>query len=319
MTKRILCILLAFLFLGLPCALAEEVEMEPIPEDEEVYQQILDTLDNELYLKAYQYLQKGGTLKSGLKGDAVNGLQQLIVQLGEETNVNGAISSKTIAALNEAQKGFGLKPTKEVELDDFKQLLICALFMFDAELAGEALYDAYSDDQLEYFTASAFMQQGRFFSAMEIFEYLFYLDSEERAAACEQDWPKNGQVYRNKKYKASQSSLEITASMDDGEATYLKIYTVGGELVSGVFIAGSESATVKLPGGTYTMKVGTGSTWYGPVEAFGNSSDAYYATLVFGDNGSEDFTLPSGEGWSLTLGGVYDGNVDSEYEDWSDF
>ena len=281
--------------------------------------QMLEKLNNTLYETAYQYLLEGKVLKSGVKGNAAKGLQQLIVLLGEETAANGTLSSKTIASLNKVQQAFGLTTGKEVKLEDFRGLMACALYMLDADSAGELLYDAYPQDQLEYWEASACMQQERYYSAQMIFEFLSYLDSEKRAEQCVQSWPKNGQLYRNKSYKATQCSLKIHAAMEQGEATYLKIYSLNEDLVSTVFIAGSGSATVKLPKGTYYIKIGTGSTWYGPAESFGDSYDAQYGKLTFDDNSEGNITLKSGYQYELTLGGVEDGNVGAEGEEWGSF
>jgi hypothetical protein len=318
MTRRFLGFLLAFLLLCTYGALAEAAP-EPAVQNEEVYLQVLDALNNELYTEAYQFLKDGSIFKSGVKKSAVKGLQQLIVQLGEKTTVNGTVSGKTISALNKAQVAFGLAKEKTVNLDSYKQLLVCALFMQDVTVARSILADVLPTEQLDYIEAAVTFKIGRFFTAQGMFQSISYLDSAERAEKCVQKWPKNGQVYRNPEYKSTRTKLNIHGVVGDDQATYIKIYTTDDVLVSTVFIASSKSASVRLPGGTYRMKVGIGTSWYGPEEAFGNGFNAFYSVLTFDENGTDSFTLESGQGYNLTLGGVADGNVGSQGEDWSSF
>jgi hypothetical protein len=318
MTKRFVGILLVFLLLFTTGALAETTP-EKTAEDDEVYLQVLDALDNELYDEAYQFLKNGETFKSGVKNSAVKGLQQLIVQLGEKTAVNGSVSGKTISALNKAQDAFGLAKDKAVNLDSYRQLLVCALFMQDSATARSILEEVLPTEQLDYTEAAVAFKNGRFYTAQCMYQDISYQDSAERAKQCIQKWPKNGQVYRNPDYKSSKTKLIINGIKDEGKATYIKIYTLDDVLVSTLFIASSKNASVRLPAGTYKMKVGIGSSWYGAEEAFGNSSDAFYSVLTFDENGTDSKTLESGREYTLTLGGVTDGNVGSQGEDWNSF
>ncbi len=318
MTKRFLSFLLAFLLLCTSGALAEATP-EPTIQDEEVYQQVLNALGSELYSEAYQFLKDGSIFKSGVKKSAAKGLQQLIVQLGEKTTVNGTVSGKTISALNKAQEAFGLTKEKTVNLDSYKQLLVCALFMQDVAVARSILEEVFPMEQLDYLEAAVCFKNGRFYTAQGMYQAISYLDSAERAEKCVQKWPKNGQVYRNPDYKSTKTRLTIKGVVGDGQATYIKIYTPDNVLVSTVFIASSKSASVRLPAGTYRMKVGAGTSWYGPEEAFGNGYDAFYSILTFDESGTDSITLDSGYQYTLTLGGVTDGNVGSQGEDWSSF
>jgi hypothetical protein len=318
MTRRFLSFLLAFLLLCTSGALAE-ASPESTVQDEEVYQQVLEALDNELFYEAYQFLTDGSVFKSGVKKSAAKGLQQLIVQLGEKTTVNGTVSGKTITALNKVQEVFGLAQEKTVNLDSYKQLLICALFMQDVTLARSILEEVFPMEQLDYLEASVNCKNGLFYTAQGMFENISYLDSAERAEKCVQKWPKNGQVYRNPDFKSTRTGLTIHGVADDGQATYIKIYTPDDVLVSTLFIASSNSASVRLPAGTYRMKVGNGTSWYGPEEAFGDDYDAFYSILTFDESGTDSYTFKSGKGYELTLGGVTDGNVGSQGEDWSSF
>jgi hypothetical protein len=316
MARRFLSFLLAFLLLCTYGALAEATP-EPAVQDEEVYLQVLDALDNELFNEAYQFLKDGSIFKSGVKKGGVKGLQQLIVQLGEKTTVNGTVSGKTIAALNKVQDAFGLTKEKTVNLDSYKQLLVCALFMQDVTAARSILEEVFPMEQLDYIEAAVNCRNGRFYTAQGMYQAISYLDSAERAEKCVQKWPKNGQVFRNKNFKSTRAWLSIKSNYEDNEAIYVKIYTLENELVSTAFIGGSGKATVKLPAGTYKMNIGFGSSWYGQQEAFGNGSDTFYCKLIF-ENGVESFTLESGYILPLTIG-VTDGNVGSQGEDWSSF
>ena len=299
---------------------AYEATPEPTAiQDEEVYLQVLKALNNELYDEAYQYLKDGSVFKSGVKKSAAKGLQQLIVQLGEKTSINGTVSGKTISALNKAQAAFGLTNEKTVNLDSFKQLLVCALFMQDTNAARSILEELFTMEQLDYLEAVIHFKNGRFYTAQGLFQSISYSDSAERAEKCIQKWPKNGQVYRNKDYRSTRTKLIIRGAKDQGQATYVKIYTLDDVLVSTMFIASSKSASVRLPAGTYRLKVGTGSSWYGPEEAFGDGFDAFYNVLVFDDSGADSIALDSGYQYTLTLGGVAEGNVGSHGEDWGSF
>ena len=317
MIRRFLGFLLSFLL----CTAGAMAEASPDPtvQDEDVYLQVLDALDNELFDETYQFLEDGNILKSGMKKNAAKGLQQLIMQLGEKTTVNGTVSGKTISAMNKAQDAFGLAKEKNVNPDSYKQLLVCALFMQDAAAARRILEEAFPMDQLDYIEAAVTFKSGRFYTAQRMYQAISYQDSSERAEKCIQKWPKNGQVYRNPGYKSARTRLLIHGVEDETHATYIKIYRPDDVLVSTVFIASSKSASVRLPAGTYRMKVGTGSSWYGPEEAFGSGSDAFYSVLTFDESGTDSITLDAGHQYTLTLGGVTCGNVGSHGEDWSSF
>ena len=74
-----------------------------------------------------------------------------------------------------------------------------------------------------------------------------------------------------------------------------------------VFIRAKQSSYLNMAVGTYTMKVGYGTEWYGEIDLFGQF--AQYSQLL--DGSTPEFSLKSGYAYELTLGGVADGNVDS--------
>ena len=74
-----------------------------------------------------------------------------------------------------------------------------------------------------------------------------------------------------------------------------------------VFIRAKQSSYLNMAVGTYTMKVGYGTEWYGEIDLFGPGGR--YSQLLNGSDPS--FEMKSGYTYELTLGGVADGNVGS--------
>lgn len=133
------------------------------------------------------------------------------------------------------------------------------------------------------------------------------------AQPSEQRWPEDGEVFRNDDYSNTDSRLIIQANRESGQASYVKLYAQNGQLVSAVFIAGAGSAEIRLPGGTYVIKVGVGVRWYGPDQAFGMGGDSFYSRLTF-DGGADTATFAAGRQYTLKLSGVQNGNVDASQE-----
>ncbi len=284
----------------------------------------LRELDNPLFAQTYDYLASGETLGSGSKGDPAEGLQQILRDIGANIAVDGNIGGKTMEALNAARAtlGIGEEAIDAVSLDDFKDFLFYAMLAKDSETAFDLYQDVYEEGALDYAEAILYLQKGNNYRAWQAFADLGdYADSAERAASCVLDWPENGEVYRNAEYDGSSTELTIETDKADDRATCVKIYAENDDLVSVIFIAGDDRATVKLPAGTYTMKSGVGSVWYGPLDAFGDAEDAYYNQLTFG---IDDYSVALERNYSYTLtleasetsGGD---SVGSEYESWGNF
>ena len=92
--------------------------------------------------------------------------------------------------------------------------------------------------------------------------------------------------------------------------------------VSYLFIAGSDTVTVRLPGnGYYVVKDGVGYDWYGIKEAFGREGS--YETMTFDENGTESVYLKSNYAYTLSINvstpDPKGDDVYSEPENWDDF
>ncbi len=122
----------------------------------------------------------------------------------------------------------------------------------------------------------------------------------EKAKACIQKQPADGEVYHNPKY--NNNTTQLTIDNSGYMNTFVKLY-IGKDLVSTVFIKKDNKATIWLPAGTYKMNKAYGETWFGTEDLFGD--DGYYWTCTFA--GSETFTLQSGNGYLISSGDEQDG------------
>ena len=293
----------------------------PSRTEEDCMELVLRALDEELYAATREYLSTGETIASGSRGDPARGLQTLVAALGQDIKIDGNVGPKTMKALNEVEEAFRMDEADQVDIHSFDRLLMMLLIATDEDEAWEILADGLmEDDEFHYYAASAQEARGNYYSAMLRFADIDYLDSAERADACVLAWPKNCELYRNPAYGGKKTHLNIRVDGDVDYATFIKIYAENGDYVLGVFIDGSSSTTVKIPGGTYFIKKGTGYDWYGVKEAFGD--DGYYATLYF-DDGGQEVTLKSRYEYTLTLNTAYDdpdaSDVGTEGIDWDAF
>ena len=137
-----------------------------------------------------------------------------------------------------------------------------------------------------------------FFTAHQEFLDSKWGDWNERAAACVQPWPENGEVWKNYLVPAAGTQLTIQVNQPEDSAFFARLYR-DGEAYCGLFIGGSGEATADLPGGTYSIKVGSGSTWFGGRELFGKH--AAYQAMIFDENGTETVELESGRAYTLSI------------------
>lgn len=175
-------------------------------------------------------------------------------------------------------------------------------------------------DDPDYQQGLAYFAEGKYFSARECFLDSRAEDAAERAAACVQPWPKNGEIWRDASVKKGNVELTVRVNQAADTAAFFRIYK-SGQPASYLFISGTGKATIKLPSGTYSIKEGTGKTWYGPKEAFGRSGS--YEIMTFDDAGSEEVTLRANRAYTITIN-VQESNPDadsigSERETWDNF
>lgn len=75
--------------------------------------------------------------------------------------------------------------------------------------------------------------------------------------------------------------LEIVTK-GDSQHYFLKISDwESNKDVATVFIRGGQTATIKMPLGSYRLKYATGLTWYGPIHLFGKNTSYYKAETRF--------------------------------------
>ena len=171
-----------------------------------------------------------------------------------------------------------------------------------------------------YQTGLQYLNEGKFYSAYESFRMSSLEEAQEKAETCIQAWPATGQIWHNSSVKGTNMELTVSVNQDEDRAMIVKIYK-GDVHAATLFIAGTGKATTKLPAGTYTIKDGVGTQWFGANEAFGR--DGAYETMTFGDDGTSQVQLKSGHAYTITINVTNpDPNADSvgsEYQDWEGF
>ena len=164
------------------------------------------------------------------------------------------------------------------------------------------------------------MSEGKYYSAYEAFGYSSAEEALTMAEKCVQAWPKNGEIWHNPSAKGSKMELTVKVNQDSDRAMLVKLIKSGVE-VAYLFIGGTGSATAKLPAGTYVIKDGVGTRWFGKEEAFGREGS--YETMTFGDNDQAEVTLQNGHAYTITINVTNPDpeaeGVGSEYEDYDNF
>lgn len=172
-----------------------------------------------------------------------------------------------------------------------------------------------------YRAAKKAKKKKRFYTAYSKFKLAGnYKDAKKLAKKCIQKKPASKQIYR-KPGTPSTILLNVKGSASKGACTYFKIYKTGSgkdKFVSGLFIHGKATVSVRLPVGTYKMKAVTSKgKWYGTKEMFGPNAD--YRMLWNSSDNSSKFKLKAGSYYTLKLGGVSNGNVGSVGQGMGDF
>ena len=144
-------------------------------------------------------------------------------------------------------------------------------------------------EQGKFQKAQKLFDSGLFYSAYVLFSELGdYNHADERAAACVQPRPKNGELFRNEHYDEHTVRLVVTAPKEDTD-TYLIIQTQTGDSVipvSTIYLRSESTARVYLPAGTYVIARASGSgDWFGTTEMWG--PDGIYEYVSNGNGGTE--------------------------------
>ena len=245
---------------------------------------IMNELGDKELRSTRKFLKDGGVLEKGYRGDAGIGLQKLLVEFGCDIAVDGAVGAKTIDALHQVQERFGIEPTDKVDFDIYDTLIPLLLLTRGEESDEVDLKDFYDSSNkegcYEYLRGCALAGVGKYYSAKEAFENSDYEGSEERAAACAQELPDSGEIWRNPDIPGSDCALTFTVyGPEDSSGMCFQMFNMEDELVSEVFVRGSGSATAHVPAGTYHIRDGSGSEWYGRQEMFGPYGSYEYLTF----------------------------------------
>ena len=150
----------------------------------------------------------------------------------------------------------------------------------------------------DYQAGLKLMGEGKYYSALEAFRLSSAPEAAETAAKCVQTWPATGELWRNPSVKGSNMQLTVKVNQESDQAMLVKIYRSNVHALS-LFIAGSGQVTSKLPAGTYVIRDGVGTAWYGEAEAFGQYGQ--YETLTFGEKEETQVKLQNGHAYTISI------------------
>ena len=175
----------------------------------------------------------------------------------------------------------------------------------DSEACRDEAEQKYEKCIADYKSAEEYFENGEFYKAKKLYlDAVPYEDAAEKADSCEQPMPENGAL---KTGNGSAAVFTIKNSNGD-QSVFVKLYDASDNAVGKVFISAGKSATINMAGGSYTIKVGYGTQWYGETDLFGDKGS--YQQLM---NGTETtFKIQGGYTHTLSLGGVTNGNVGSK-------
>lgn len=148
-------------------------------------------------------------------------------------------------------------------------------------------------NQLVYREAESAKASGKNYTAWKKYKSLGdFQDAKEKAKSCVEKKPYTGETYRSSRYKGKAALLTFKPPKD-GDHYYVKIYAVNSRgkevLASCLFIRSGKNLSIKLPAGTYEVKMAySDGSWYGEKEMFGENG--VYQRLLFSGN-SESIKL----------------------------
>ena len=212
----------------------------------------------------------------------------------EETElVDYAVKGLWYIYANDLWTKFGFEEAIEVfeNLGDFKDSASMAA-MVQADL------DYYTD---LYAEAERYYNNGEYYKALVIFQSMpRFKDSADRAEACYQPLPETGD------YRYDDGSIDLTIYAPSGnQSLFIRVYDSDGNVVAQSFVRPGDYITLWLWAGTYTIKVGYGTEWFGEIDLFGE--DGTYSQLYNGYD--PEFTFRSGYYYELELQVGSGGNV----------
>jgi len=280
---------------------------------------VLDALGDDGYRAAWQALEDGEVIGQGSKGEVARAVQRMLLGFGQDIAVDGSVGPRTIGALNAVQAEYGLEQTDALDAEGLRRLLPRLLAVTDPE-AAEALLSGPMGGEYDHIRGCALAREGRWYSARQAFEASRWGDWEARAEACVQPWPKTGRLYKNPEVAGSETKLVVRFNGDGDSAILVKVYTEAGVLARTLFIRGTGEASTSLPAGTYVVKDGQGTAWYGEAETFGG--EGVYEVMTFED-GRQSVALERHHTSTITVNVLESDpeaqSVEGEHEDWGDF
>lgn len=286
---------------------------------------VLEELAEPLYNSAYEALLSGDPVRNGSQGDVVRSIQTLLNEFGKDLPLTGGFYNKSLAALQDIQRGFAMEKTDYIDAQIFEQLLVNLAIFRSTESESSEDFDHIAEklgiswDEQRYLQACAEEMKGRFYKAYKGFYYSKWEDYQTRMETCVQQWPANGEIYHHPSYYSGGTTLKIEYGKSPEIAALIKIMS-DDTLVSALFLGNSNSSWVSLPPGTYKIKTGLGSNWFGLKDAFGDEGD--YETLLF-DDGMKEVTLKYGYDYTLQINSSEtlpdSDDVGSQYEPYDEF
>lgn len=247
----------------------------------------------------YRYVSEGNTLGKGCEAEYGKSMQSLLNLLGRDIQVDGAVGSKTIEALNRVQYAIGVPETEAMDITTLDALLACAVCLEEESIARQYFP---SDNDYYYYKGCGLLAQGCGYQALDELKKSTRVGTMERQAKCEMEKPQNGQVYRNPDYPNGGTRLNICVeSCATAQSAYFKLYLESGELVAGLFLHETGTVSADLPAADYIIKMGTGYKWYGEVDSFGKDPGSYYEVMTFDSAGTQVVTLDYGYEFTLTI------------------
>ena len=193
-------------------------------------------------------------------------------------------------------------------------VLAMVLLLTFAAVSGQS-----EGDQNLYNRAYSLYEKGSYYNAYELFNQSQYGDWERMANKCVRRWPKNGQTWRDNTQWLQDTRLTFKVEQPDDSAIFIRIYKDNQPLAH-VFIGGSDEISLMVPGnGTYMIKDGVGSKWFGETDAFG--AIGAYETMTFGQREEETIYLNARLGYTITINveDVIGEEVGSQDEEWENF
>ena len=196
-------------------------------------------------------------------------------------------------------------------------ILLLAVSVCSAEPAKQEA-QANGDKSL-YDKAYTLYESKKYYDAYELFNKSQYGDWERMANKCVRRWPKNGQIWRDTTQWLQDTRLTFKVEQPKDTAIFLRVYKDNAPL-SYVFIGGTDEISLMVPGnGTYMIKDGVGSKWFGETDTFG--AIGAYETMTFGQNEEDTIFLTARMGYTITINidDVIGEDVGTQPEEWKNF